>query len=165
MMTNGITPLEAGEILQFANDGKPIPADRVLATFANPDNWVQIYEGKATRQGYEARACEWAFIGPMRPPYELAQHAMSGEPTKPTGFRLKFCILAHGDVERENVLYILNTSDERDTKTFELIYGHSIPETAQESDMWAADKEELNDSGELDFEGDPGLRWFVALMS
>ncbi len=81
-----------------------------------------------------------------------------------TGSGLKFCILAHGDVERENVLYILNSKEERDIKTCELIYGKSAAETAEESDMLAADLEELNENGELNFEGDPGLRWFVALM-
>lgn len=80
------------------------------------------------------------------------------------GSGLKFCILAHGDVERENVLYVLNTAEERNIKTCELIYGKSAPETAEESDMFISELEELGDSGELNFEGDPGLRWFVALL-
>lgn len=72
-----ILPLSPNDILQLALAGKPIPADRVLATFADPKNWIQVYRGETVQAGgYEMKACEWAFIGPMRPPYELAQHAL-----------------------------------------------------------------------------------------
>lgn len=77
-----VMPLTAAELLELARRGKPIPADRVLATFAHEANWVQIYRGEtAPGCGYQAMACEWAFIGPVRPPFELAQHAMSKGPT------------------------------------------------------------------------------------
>lgn len=46
--------------------GGKIDKDRALATYADPRNWIQIYQnGK----------CEWAFIGPTRPGYELARLA------------------------------------------------------------------------------------------
>lgn len=78
-------PLTAREIMDIALTGAPIPIERLLATFADPNNWVQIYEGKATREGYTARACEWAFIGPYRPPWELAQMALAESLVKKTG--------------------------------------------------------------------------------
>lgn len=67
--------LSGRAILDLANNNKPIPFGRALATFANPFNWTQLYDAKGG-SGYEPKACEWAFIGPMRPPYELAQHGM-----------------------------------------------------------------------------------------
>lgn len=70
-----VRPLTASDILDMANRGESLPVKRVLATFADPSNWVQIYEGKSVSE-YAPKACEWAFIGPIRPPYELAQHAM-----------------------------------------------------------------------------------------
>lgn len=69
-------PLSASDLLQFANNGMPIPSNRVLATFGNPKNWIQIYHGETSRPDYEPRACEWAFIGPVRPPYELATYPL-----------------------------------------------------------------------------------------
>lgn len=70
-----VTPLTAGELLSIATNGGQVPPFRALATYANRENWKQIYEGK-TSDGAPAHACEWAFIGPMRPGYELAQHAL-----------------------------------------------------------------------------------------
>lgn len=68
--------LSAGEILQLAQEGKPIPPARALATYADPKNWVQLYDIRAASGEYTPRACEWAFIGPMRPGYELARCAL-----------------------------------------------------------------------------------------
>ncbi len=76
-MSEKIQPLTAREIWDMAQRGESLPADRVLATFADESNWVQLYEGKCLRPDYEARACEWAFIGPIRPPFELAQHGLT----------------------------------------------------------------------------------------
>lgn len=62
------SPLSAGELMDMAIHGRPIPASRVLATF---------YHGETSPAvDYEAKACEWAFVGPSRPPYELAQWAL-----------------------------------------------------------------------------------------
>jgi hypothetical protein len=69
-----VRPLTASDILKMANLGERLPVARVLATFADPSNWVQIYDGKSVSE-YTPKACEWAFIGPVRPPYELAQNA------------------------------------------------------------------------------------------
>lgn len=82
----------------------------------------------------------------------------------PTGSGLKFCMLAHGDVERENVLYVFNTAAEREKRTIELIYGNANLSGVL-AKIWVAEKNVLEKDGELNFEGDPGLRWFVALMS
>lgn len=71
-----VEPLTASDIVACAVSGVPIAADRTLATFADPRNWVQLYDSKALTGGYEPRACEWAWIGPNRPPYELAQWAL-----------------------------------------------------------------------------------------
>jgi len=73
----GAEPLSAGELLEIATDGKKIPPERALATFAEESNWIKIHEGNALPDsGYTPRACEWAFIGPVRPPYELARNAL-----------------------------------------------------------------------------------------
>lgn len=67
--------LTNGELIDLVVNGQSIPATRVLATFADPNNWVQIYNGE-NHSGYNPKPCEWAFIGPVSPPYELAQKAM-----------------------------------------------------------------------------------------
>ncbi len=69
-------PLNTNDIFSMAQSGEPIPADRALATYADPSNWVQLYHGESSDRSYVPKACEWAFIGPMRPGYELAQHAL-----------------------------------------------------------------------------------------
>lgn len=72
-----IKPLTCHDLMKLVYAGKPFPVDRVLATFADKHNWIQIYNGGTNgATEYEARACEWAFIGPSRPPYELAQSAL-----------------------------------------------------------------------------------------
>lgn len=79
-------PLTARELFDIVSTpGSKIPMDRALATFAARENWVQIYMGTPCRYRqpsgisttYTPRACEWAFIGPVRPPYELAQNALT----------------------------------------------------------------------------------------
>jgi len=69
-------PLSADELMLFAQIGRPIPLNRALATFADPNNWIQLYQGKSVKDGYRPKECKWAFIGPVRPPYELAQNAL-----------------------------------------------------------------------------------------
>lgn len=71
-----IKPLTRAELLEAAVNNQPIPILRVLATYADPNNWVQAYHAERS-DGKELRACEWAFIGPTRPGYELAQWAIS----------------------------------------------------------------------------------------
>lgn len=83
-------PLTAGEILELARDGEPIPPLRALATYADPKNWVQLYGGVVSisaPNNYEPRECEWAFTGPVRPPYELAQNAIGREMPNEKGQR------------------------------------------------------------------------------
>lgn len=69
-------PLSAAELIAIANGNIKVPPERVLATYADPGNWVQLYHCEAAARGYEPKACEWAFVGPVRPPYELAQWAI-----------------------------------------------------------------------------------------
>lgn len=77
-MTNHTSPLTSHDIIGMAQSGSPIPPVRALATFANTDNWIQLYEGRTMQAGYQPKECEWAFIGPVRPPYELAKNALAG---------------------------------------------------------------------------------------
>lgn len=70
-------PLTANDLMSLVLAGEPIPLDRALATYADPNNWVQLYHSESLSPGYEAKPCEWAFIGPVRPPYELAQNALA----------------------------------------------------------------------------------------
>lgn len=72
-------PISSEELFRAAIHGEPLDADRVLATYADPRNWVQVYDGKTSTRKYKAKACEWAFIGPARPPYELAQWALKSQ--------------------------------------------------------------------------------------
>lgn len=69
-------PLSAGQLISLANGNISVPPFRALATFADESNWTQLYESKSMKDGYTARACEWGFIGPVRPPFELAQWAL-----------------------------------------------------------------------------------------
>jgi hypothetical protein len=77
-------PLTGADILEIANDGERIPAGRALATYADPSNWVQAYNA-VNSDGGALRACEWCFIGPMCPGYELAQNALKS-PKQPWDF-------------------------------------------------------------------------------
>lgn len=73
-------PLEASDLMTMALDGQTPPILRVLATYAIASNWIQLYGGKRSPdKAYQVKACEWAFIGPMRPPYELAQWALGSQ--------------------------------------------------------------------------------------
>ena len=70
-------PLTANDLLDSALRGDSIDPLRALATYADPSNWVQCYEGEDSN-GNKLKPCEWVFIGPTRPGYELAQHALRG---------------------------------------------------------------------------------------
>lgn len=70
-------PLSANELMMFAECGRDIPVGRALATFAEENNWVQIYGGRTSDHDYFPKECEWAFIGPVTPPFELAQNALN----------------------------------------------------------------------------------------
>lgn len=69
-------PLTAEDLFHFAIQGEQLPIERVLATFADEKNWVQLYHAESGARGYQPLPCEWAFIGPVRPPFELAQQAI-----------------------------------------------------------------------------------------
>lgn len=75
------TPLTGNDLMQMANTGTPIPPLRALATYADPKNWVQLYDCRdmPPQNGYHPAKCEWAFIGPVRPGYELAQNVIGRE--------------------------------------------------------------------------------------
>lgn len=68
-------PYTHSELMECAL-GKPLDPLRMLATFAAKENWLQVYQGKTVRSDYQFHECEWAFIGPFRPPYEMAQLAL-----------------------------------------------------------------------------------------
>ena len=66
---------DTSDMLRIALNGETFGPVRVIATYADPSNWVQLYGGE-TSDGNKALPCEWAFVGPTRPGYELAQHAL-----------------------------------------------------------------------------------------
>jgi hypothetical protein len=75
-MTPSPRVLTAADLMDAAIHGKPIDPLRALAAYADPSNWVQCYGGEDS-DGNKLKPCEWAFIGPTRPGYELAQHTLS----------------------------------------------------------------------------------------
>jgi hypothetical protein len=74
----------------------------------------------------------------------------------------KFYLIQHGEVARENVLHVFDTAPERDATTIKLIFGHDL-ENQDEAEEWDKHREDLNDRGNITFEGDPGLTWFSAI--
>lgn len=77
-------PLKLSDLIDISIKGKDIPLPRALATFADPNNWVQVYDCKNSDGAFNADD-KWAFIGPIKPPYELAQQAMNGLKKKMEG--------------------------------------------------------------------------------
>jgi len=75
-MTTKIKPITTDDLLDAAIYGKAIDPLRVLAAYADPSNWIQCYGGEDS-DGNKLKPCEWAFIGPTRPGYELAQHTLA----------------------------------------------------------------------------------------
>ena len=62
-----IKPLEISDLFDAALNNTTIDPIRALATYADRSNWIQVYINNK---------CEWAFIGPTRPGYELAEFAI-----------------------------------------------------------------------------------------
>jgi hypothetical protein len=55
------------EILALLIKGESLETNKVLGIFASAQNWKQVYvNGKAW----------WSWIGPVLPPYQLAQRAL-----------------------------------------------------------------------------------------
>jgi hypothetical protein len=75
---------------------------------------------------------------------------------------MKFYLLLRGECCQHHVLYIFDSIAERDAKTIECIFG-DVTMSSRESDCWCKYQDELNESGSLEFEGDPGLEWFTAI--
>ncbi len=74
---------------------------------------------------------------------------------------MKFYLLERGHSHSENTLHAFDTSEARDAKTKEVIYGDGelSPDDQRGLGLYL---EELRDSGSIEFEGDPGLEWFTA---
>ena len=73
---SGVEPEGYGpaELIQAAASAKGPDLLRVLATYADPLNWRQVHGGTFVgAPGGKSLGCEWAFVGPTRPGYELAQ--------------------------------------------------------------------------------------------
>lgn len=80
------------------------------------------------------------------------------------GDGLKYCCLQRGHTYSENTLHVCATEEERNTLTQSLIYGESAS-GPDELEQWAKYAEELRETGNIEFEGDPGLEWFTAHIS
>ena len=74
---------------------------------------------------------------------------------------LKYYLLERGHAYNENTLHAFDSAPERDAKTIEVIFGADLG-NQDEAECWDKYREELNDTGSLEFEGDPGLEWFTA---
>ncbi len=74
---------------------------------------------------------------------------------------MKYYCLQHGHSHSENTLHAFDTVQERDVATAEMIFGKDN-DGPDELRQWELYKAELNDTGSLEFEGDPGLEWFTA---
>lgn len=75
---------------------------------------------------------------------------------------MKFYLLQKGHSHSENALHVFNTAPERDAKTIECIFGPDGLCAQNDAEAWDKYREELNDTGSVEFEGDPGLVWFTA---
>lgn len=75
---------------------------------------------------------------------------------------MKFYLLQRGHSHSENTLHAFDTAPQRDGKTIECIFGLEGLTTQNDAEAWAKYREELNDTGSVEFDGDPGLEWFTA---
>lgn len=76
---------------------------------------------------------------------------------------MKLFLLQLGHSHSENSLHVFDTAEERDAKTCEVIFGEKLADLdPNDSRSWGLYRQELNDSGSVEFEGDPGLQWFTA---
>jgi len=86
--TTTIKPYKSGELIALALNKQPADPLRVIATFGDPSNWVQLYNSNvspALAEGgddYQPKACMWGWRGPVLPPYELADHCKGAEDLK-----------------------------------------------------------------------------------
>jgi aspartate-semialdehyde dehydrogenase len=51
--------------MRIALSGEPFDSLRIIATFAKRENWTQVYQDQR---------CWWSWVGPVVPPYELAEN-------------------------------------------------------------------------------------------
>lgn len=74
---------------------------------------------------------------------------------------MKYYLLIQGDGADENSLLAFDNPADRDAETILRIFGEDL-KTQDEAEQWDNMREELNERGQLTFEGDPGLEWFTA---
>lgn len=74
---------------------------------------------------------------------------------------MKYYIIERGHAHNENTLHTCDTEAERDALTQLLIFGEAA-EGLDETAQWEIYRQELRETGSLEFEGDPGLEWFEA---
>lgn len=73
---------------------------------------------------------------------------------------MKYILIEDNEPEDGATVTICDTKEQRDAATIEAIYGNRLsPGNELEAQ---ADLEELRESGELSFEGDPCVRWVDA---
>jgi hypothetical protein len=70
MMPEELKPYTSAELMNMAVNGIPIDPLRVLATYADPENWGAVYGTKR----------HWTWQGPVIVGYELAQHGLRAVP-------------------------------------------------------------------------------------
>jgi hypothetical protein len=58
-------PYTQEDLLHVALRGERLDPIRVAATFAKRENWTQLYQDQR---------CWWSWVGPVVPPFELAQN-------------------------------------------------------------------------------------------
>ena len=68
-----LKPYTNSDLSNIAMQGIKISPLRVLATYANPDNWKQDYNGPNG-------SCQWVWIGPVICAFELAQWGVESCP-------------------------------------------------------------------------------------
>lgn len=70
-----MNPYTGKEFLAIARNGGRFDPLRVLAMFADPQNWSQHYGGELAT-GEKVDGCRWSYVGFNIPPYELAQRSL-----------------------------------------------------------------------------------------
>jgi len=80
------SPYSTMELMHSAINGQKLNSQRVVATFGDRSNWTQVYGGTRA-EGGPVTGCTWGWIGPVKPPYELAENAAGNStPEKETIF-------------------------------------------------------------------------------
>ena len=62
-----VEPLTSGDLMKIGIEGRELPIDRALATYADPNNWGQMHDEKG---------CHWVWKGPTICAYDLAGMAI-----------------------------------------------------------------------------------------